>query len=44
MNDTCVRLLNIDYLIAKKCSSQNQTSRTGSAAPVQVHGCISSEV
>ena len=30
----CVRLMNIDYLIAEKWSGQNRTSRTGSAAPV----------
>ena len=28
-----LRLMNIDYLIAKKWSGQNWTSRTGSAAP-----------
>ena len=33
MNDTHIRLLNIDYLIAKKWSGQNRTSQTGSAAP-----------
>ena len=43
----CVRLMNIDYLIAEKWSGQNRTSQTGSAAPaivnmmiVQVMMCI----
>ena len=36
-NNTCIRLLNIDYLIAEKWSSHNWTSQTGSTAPVLVH-------
>ena len=32
------KILNIDYLIAKKWSGQNRTSQTGSTAPVT--GCI----